>query len=103
MRTRRVGSITSGVILILVGVLCLVHIFYPALRYEYILRGWPLILVLIGVEILLANLIKSDSVVIKYDTAAVVLVFILVVFALCMGFAESLLEYCQWSDLVWRL
>lgn len=96
MKTRRVGSITCGVLLVLAGVLCLVHIFCPALRYEYILRGWPLILIFVGCEMLAANLIKSENVQIKYDTAAIVLVFILVLFALCMGFVECMIENYGW-------
>ena len=96
MKTRRVGSITSGIILILIGVLCLVHIFYPAVRYEYILRGWPLILISIGSEMLVANIANSENVEIKYDTPAIVLVFILVVFALGMGFVEYIVEHYGW-------
>lgn len=93
MKIRRVGSITGGLILILTGILCLVHIFCPALRYEYILRGWPLILIFIGVEMLMANIFHKENVEIKYDAAAIVLVFILVIFALCMGFLQFMAEY----------
>lgn len=96
MKTRRVGSITSGIILIIIGVLCLVHIFYPAFRYEYILRGWPIILISIGAEILVANMVAQESVEIKYDIPAIVLVFILVIFALCMGFVEYIVENYGW-------
>lgn len=95
MKTRRVGSLTCGIVLVLVGVLCLVHIFYPALHYEYILRGWPIILIMIGVELLLANAYHSENVEIKYDAAAIVLVFLLVIFAVCMGFLEYIAEHYQ--------
>lgn len=97
MKVRRVGSVTGGIILIIIGVLCLVHIFLPALRYEYILRGWPLILILVGAEMLVVNVTNSDKLEIKYDAAAILLVFILVIFALCMGFLEWLMEHYGWS------
>ena len=96
MKTRRVGSLTCGIVLVLVGVLCLVHIFWPALRYEYILRGWPIILILVGIEMLLANAFPSEDMEIKYDAAAIVLVFILVIFAVCMGFVEYVVENYGW-------
>lgn len=96
MKERRVGAITCGIILVLLGVLCLIHIFYPALRYEYILRGWPLILILIGAEILAANVICPEQVKLKYDIPAVVLVFILVIFAIMMGGMEFVMEYYGW-------
>lgn len=103
MKVRRVGSITGGTILILIGVLCLIHIFYPALQYEYILRGWPLILILIGVEMLIANVANTEQMEIKYDVAAIVLVFILVIFAMCMGFLEYVVDHYGWSLYLMKL
>ena len=72
MKTRRVGAVTCGIILILAGILCLIHAFCPDLRYEYILRGWPLILILTGGEILAANTTNPENVQIKYDVPAVI-------------------------------
>ena len=96
MKERRVGAITCGIILVVLGVLCLIHIFYPALRYEYILHGWPLILILIGAEMLAANVTCSENVKLKYDIPAVILVFILVIFAMMMGGMELVMEYYGW-------
>lgn len=94
MKTRRVGAITCGIILIITGILCLIHIFYPPLSYEYILKGWPVILISLGGEMLAANLAGNEDVKIKYDTGAVILMFILVIFAVCMG----ALEYITYID-----
>ncbi len=88
MRIRRVGSVTCGFLLVIIGVLCMIHIFYPAFHYEYILRGWPLILISIGAEMLAANALCSEKVEIKYDIPAVILVFILVAFAVMMALVE---------------
>ena len=96
MKERRVGAITCGIILVVLGVLCLIHIFYPALRYEYILHGWPLILILIGAEMLAANVTCSENVKLKYDIPAVILVFILVIFAMMRGGMEFAMEYYGW-------
>lgn len=96
MKTRRVGAVTCGIILVVVGILCLIHIFYPAFRYEYILRGWPLILILIGAEILVANTTCAENVEMKYDIPAVILVFVLVAFAMMMGCMEFVVEHYGW-------
>ena len=96
MRIRRVGAVTCGIILIILGILCLIHIFCPALRYEYILRGWPLILISIGAEMLVANTTCPENVEVKYDVPAVILVFVLVVFAVSMGFLEFVVGNYGW-------
>lgn len=91
MRVRRVGSITSGVLLILFGALFMLRLFVPSITYTYILHLWPLVLIFLGVEILLSNR-RSDNTVIKYDAAAIVLVFLLLFFSVGMGITEFCLE-----------
>lgn len=54
MKTRRVGSLTCGALLIIFGVLFMVHMFVPALKYEFIIKFWPVILIALGVEMLLS-------------------------------------------------
>lgn len=87
MRTRRVGSITCGVVLILFGVLFLLHMVMPALTYDFIFRLWPLILVFLGAEILLSNLKKTKEAM-KYDGGAILLIIVLAFFSMIMGAAE---------------
>ena len=55
MRPRRVGSVTFGLTLVLFGVLFLIHIVVPTLHYEMIFQFWPVVFVLLGVEILVEN------------------------------------------------
>lgn len=92
MRTRRVGSITCGVVLILFGVLFLLHMVVPTLTYDFILRLWPLILVFLGAEILLSNLKKTGEAM-KYDGGAILLIIVLAFFSMAMGAAEFALTY----------
>ena len=56
MRTRRVGSITCGILMILFGILFMVHMFYPPLSLEIIMKLWPLILIALGGELLASNM-----------------------------------------------
>ncbi|MCM1266571.1 MAG: hypothetical protein NC302_01590 [Bacteroidales bacterium] len=60
LRTRRVGSVTFGLTLILFGILFLIHIVLPKLHYAVIFRMWPVVFILLGVEILAENH-KSDA------------------------------------------
>lgn len=94
MRVRRVGSFTSGILLIVFGGLFLLRFFVPVITYTFILHLWPLILIFLGVEVLLSNW-RSDNVVIKYDAAAIVLVFVLIFFSVGMGITEFCLEWNQ--------
>lgn len=107
MRTRRVGGFTCGVVLVVFGVMMLLHSFIPTLTYELILSFWPVILIVLGVELLIANTVscfkdnkncqgdnqQSSFVEFKYDLAAIVLMFVIVLFSVGMGFAEFCLKY----------
>ena len=73
MKTRRVGSLTCGALLIIFGVLFMVHMFVPALKYEFIIKFWPVILIALGVEMLLSCRNKEEGIKLKYDGAAIFL------------------------------
>lgn len=92
MRSRRVGSITCGILLIVFGVLFLLHMLVPAITYNFIFHLWPLILVSLGVEIILSNR-KAAEAVMKYDVGAILLVIILAVFSMGMGLVEFCMEH----------
>ena len=50
IQTRRVGSVTFGLTLICFGIMFLIHIVVPALRYDIIFRMWPIVFILLGIE-----------------------------------------------------
>ena len=85
MKTRRVGSLTCGALLIIFGVLFMVHMFVPALKYEFIIKFWPVILIALGVEMLLSCRNKEEGIKLKYDGAAIFLTILLGFFAMGMG------------------
>lgn len=95
MRTRKVGSITCGSLMIIFGILFLVHMFYPALSLTVIMKLWPVILIALGAEMLLANLHRSQEEieVLKYDKGAIWITFLLTCFAMVMGIIEYVMEY----------
>ena len=59
IRIRRVGSVTFGTILILTGVLFIIHLLFPAFQFFFIYRFWPVILILLGIEVLAGSRYKT--------------------------------------------
>ncbi|MBD5522750.1 MAG: DUF4097 domain-containing protein [Lachnospiraceae bacterium] len=85
-RTRRVGSFTCGMMLVLYGILFLIHIVQPKLDYSIIFELWPLILIFLGVEILASCTNKNqEKRKFVYDFWAVILVFVVAFFAMIMS------------------
>lgn len=96
VRTRRVGSVTFGLTLILFGVLFLIHIAAPSLHYELIFQFWPVVFVLLGIEILVENH-RSNAGRCKfvYDFPAILMLAIMMLFAMVMAAAEFSMRYYQ--------
>lgn len=82
----RVGTITCGVILILYGILFLLHMVLPAMNYQKIFEFWPVILIMLGLEILAGCVKKqNDTQKYVYDFPAIVLIMLLAFFAMMMA------------------
>lgn len=96
LRTRRVGSVTFGLTLILFGVLFLLHTVVPSLHYELIFQFWPVVFLLLGVEILVENH-KSSAEKCKfvYDFPAILMLVLMLLFAMVMAAAEFSMRYYQ--------
>lgn len=91
-RTHRVGSLSAGIVLIFFGIMFAVRIFVPSLDYRFILSFWPLVLILIGVELLIATFTQNDAA-IKYDGGSIAILLLLTLFSMLMATAELLLNY----------
>ena len=93
-QVRRVGSVTFGITLLCYGVLFLIHVFMPMLKYQYIFRCWPIIFILLGCEILMENhKAKARDCRVVYDFAAVVMLGILLLFAMIMAVIDFEIAY----------
>lgn len=86
-RSRRVGTFTLGCVLLIMGVLLILRMFVPVINYVFIFHLWPLVPIMLGIEILLSLLWKGESE-FKYDFAAIIILFALVGFSMCMAFAD---------------
>ncbi|MBQ6806166.1 MAG: hypothetical protein IJO97_01890 [Lachnospiraceae bacterium] len=82
----RVGTITCGIILVLYGVLFLLHMILPTMNYQRIFEFWPIILIVLGIEILVGCVKKQkDTPKYVYDFPAILLVMLLAFFAMLMA------------------
>ncbi|MGD9678691.1 MAG: DUF4097 domain-containing protein [Vulcanibacillus sp.] len=61
MRQWRIGTITTGILLILLGVLLLLKTFTNIDIKDILFYGWPVILILLGLEILIFSLVKNKE------------------------------------------
>lgn len=96
LRIRRVGSVTFGLTLILFGVLFFLHTVIPSLPYEIIFQFWPVVFILLGIEILVENHRSSaEKCKFVYDFPAILMLVIMLLFAMVMAAAEFSLQYYQ--------
>lgn len=93
-RTRRVGSVTFGLTLILFGVLFLVNMILPTLHYEMIFRLWPVVFIFLGVEILVENH-RSNTQKCRfiYDFPAIIMLALMLLFAMMMAAVDYAFTY----------
>lgn len=93
-QVRRVGSLTFGVALICYGILFLVHIFMPVLGYRIIFRCWPVVFILLGVEILVENYkCRTQEWKMVYDFAAILMLGAMLLFAMVMAVLDYAVSY----------
>lgn len=89
-RTHRVGTVTCGLVLVLYGVLFLIRIAVPGLKYEIIFDLWPVTLIMLGVEILLSSTGKNqEKQKFIYDFPAVLIIVIMLFFAMIMAVIDA--------------
>lgn len=88
----RVGTVTLGLTMIIIGILCLVRIVVPSMSFVWVFRLWPVIFITLGAEILLAT--RNNGVEFVYDRVGIVLTFVLTFFAMGMGVFAQMMEHC---------
>ncbi|MFO7160886.1 MAG: DUF5668 domain-containing protein [[Clostridium] cellulosi] len=93
-KVRRVGTFTAGIVLVVFGVMFLLHTFFPFFDYNFIFSLWPVILILLGFEIIISYVINDENK-LRYDAGAIALTIILGIFAMTMGGMQYVLEHAK--------
>lgn len=92
MRQRRIGTVTLGISLVLFGILFMIHIFGGVLNYMLIFHFWPLILIVLGGEILYYSCLAPEKAG-TYDFAAIVILIMIVFFSMCMAGVDMVFSH----------
>lgn len=79
MRNRRVGTISMGGLLIVLGSLLIYAQLNSKASFDLMIKWWPVIFFLLGAEILIyTSLAKEEHPKVKYDIFSIFIVFVLV-------------------------
>ena len=89
VRTRRVGSFTAGISMIVFGVLFLLHLMIDTMSYTVIFSLWPMVLIGLGIELFISNFSQRKIV---YDKGSVFLLIFMVFFAMMMASISTVLD-----------
>lgn len=89
---RRVGTLTMGVALIIVGAAICAGLFAPQIDFLLLFRLSPLVLVALGCEIVFASF-REKEMRLKYDFLSMVVCFFLIVGSLGAACVPTVMEY----------
>jgi hypothetical protein len=92
LKGRRVGTFTAGLVLIIFGILYIIRTIFPIINLSTIASLWPIILVLLGIEIIVSYIINENEK-IKYDAGAIILIITLSIFAMGMAGVELIINH----------
>lgn len=92
LKGRRVGTFTAGIVLVVFGVLFLLRGILPNMNYGEIIALWPIILILLGVEIIVSYMVNKEEK-LKYDAGAIMIVMTVSAFSMVMAFMEFIIEH----------
>ena len=93
MKVKRVGTVTFGLSLISIGALFIVNIFVSSFSVREALKFWPVILVMLGIEILASLALGNrKNTQLKFDWVSMLLTVFMVLFSMAMAFADSILQ-----------
>ncbi|QKG83483.1 DUF4097 domain-containing protein [Kroppenstedtia pulmonis] len=77
MKQWRVGSISAGLVLVMLGVLLLGSAFWGISAMQWLLKAWPITLLLLGLEILAFQFVRKNEK-LKFDGISLVLLVLVI-------------------------
>ncbi|MCI1956276.1 MAG: hypothetical protein LKJ21_07900 [Oscillospiraceae bacterium] len=95
IKNRRVGTLTAGVSMVVFGALFLLQLVVPTVTIRLIASLWPLVLIFLGIEILIAY-VRNKEGQMKYDAGSVVIMLALALFTVCMAATQLTMENGPW-------
>lgn len=91
MKIKRVGLVTMGLSLISLGIIMLLDQFNILDGYMFVLKLWPSMLIILGIEVLYNNYLKNknDDIDIRIDFISVIIIFIVIFTNIFIYFAYN--------------
>lgn len=91
MKSRRVGTVSMGIVLIMFGLLLLLSRISAISAVELFIYFWPLIIIILGIEILYyVYKNKDEQKIIRYDILSIFIVAIILIFNMAIyGLIET--------------
>jgi hypothetical protein len=83
MRRWRIGTISMGALLVAVGVIMFISRINGILVIEHTAKYWPVVLILLGIEVFVGSLLKNENTEIKFDGVSITIVVTIIL--LCAG------------------
>ena len=95
MKSRKIGVLTLGVSMVTFGVLFLLRMFISWFDYLYVMKFWPVILVLLGLEVLVSAILpmKEGESRPRLDALSVILLFLTLFLAFILAAAQMAFEH----------
>ncbi|MDR1464241.1 MAG: DUF5668 domain-containing protein [Oscillospiraceae bacterium] len=91
MKNKRIGFLTLGITLVAFGILFLLRLAFPAWNFLFVLKFWPVTLILLGIEVLITAFLpaKEGEPPRKIDVVSLLLIFVVLLFAMGMAAVEE--------------
>ncbi len=89
-KVKRIGTLTIGFCLILIGIASFASMFLGIKILQYTLWAWPIILISVGIEVLYYN--SREDVTLKYDILGTILLGIIFVVTIFGSIASQALN-----------
>lgn len=77
MKTKRVGTVSMALVLIMFGVILLLSQFMLVSAFELFVKLWPFIIIVLGIEILYTLYRNGEEVNLKYDVFSIFIVILI--------------------------
>ncbi len=112
IRIHRLGSVTFGVVLLALGTVCTIHVLVPQLNLWLAFRLWPLVLIILGVEVLAGSKYRCYDVVrengqvveqckVIYDVPAILMTACTLIFTVGLAWVQWLYDIYGYRGYLW--
>ncbi len=91
-KNRAVGTFTMGICFVVFGAIFFINAISHVIPYDFVLYAWPVILILLGIEVLVNYALNKEEKS-HYDGTSIFLLIALTLFSLCMGAVGFAVEH----------